>query len=601
MMMEYRTGHPGFATTPRSPLRTRSRIGTIASQDGTELNFCCNRNNRTRETHLSGLGLSLGELRTKQFAARITPPSLASSLYSGIETQQIRHSFLRRDRLDTEAVKYEMVQLAGDATGRVQVDNLGDLGFTTEDLSRVIYDKFKDEDLPDFLDYVALERKGGLDRVGEIWYPEKYLWFAFLIGSMILNTTYLILMDWAIFQSFTTDTFKRFEGVDFTNVTQAYSRLVESSDQTADIFKTISEPETRWMLLNLAAIVATWEMSWILLKFIHTLIIWWRFFLSRSEYKSFHAVVYFFQKLLPQFSTFSAIKLMAQVHPSLIYNEYLYFVNESSLRGTRWGIVFVSVFFFTKCSACALAAMGAFAIKLLAVSLKLMNPSYSVLYRLGSVAALMNQCMGCVLMEIVLQDRIFLFVFGGQDAMYRDREHAYKNVYECRVAKQIWQDFWRRGRRLQAIVLLATFDHYDLQKLLIVRLEDGGVDVKVGGVSLGSIDEVPQEMEAERTLSDTLVSALEDLEAQEPDSISRFCVENKQTPRSARRKSLLDSNLSKRDLFIVCPEDRNEDRIEDGSFEVASRCDSRGSVGSMGMGAVTRCLQNETEWRDGVF
>jgi len=546
-----------------------------------------------RETHAPALGLSLGELRSKQFNARLTPPASPNR-------RSRQSGFLSRDRADTESVKYEMVELAGDSSGRVQVDNLGDLGFTTEDLSRVIYDKFKDEDLPDFLDYVALEKKGGLNRISEIWYPEKYLWFFCMIGSVLFNTTYLISMDWAIFQSFTTDTFQRFEGVDFTNVTQAYSHLVESSAQTADIFKSINDPQTRWILLNIAALVATWEVCWILVKIVHTLLIWWMFFMARSEYKSFHAVVYFFQKLLPQFSTFSAIKLMAKVHPSLIYNEYLYFVNESSLRGSKSGLVLVSVYFFSKCAGCALAAIGAFAIKLLAVSLKLMNPSYSLLYRLGNVAALMNQCMGCVIMEIVLQDRLFLFVFGGQDAMYKDREHAYKNVYECRVARQIWQDFWNKGRRLQAVVLLATFDHYDLQRLLIERLEDGNdLEVRVGG--LLPIDEASPRRE--RAAEEDMFGAVEP-----PESLASRCRAEEFTPRSEmpwspRRRSLIELPSSKRDISIVRHDDPPvwpaRDGQEDATSEV-SRCDSRGSFGSVGMHAVTRCLQDEAEWRDSV-
>merc|ERR1711974_369019 len=96
---------------------------------------------------------------------------------------------------------------------------------------------------------------------------------------------------------------------------------------------------------------------------------------------------------------------------------------------------------------------------------------------------------GCVIMEVVLQDRLFLFVFGGQEAMYKDREQAYKNVYECRVARQIWQDYWEKGLRFKAIVLLATFDHYDLQKLLIERMDgddDGELQV------LSPIDEEVQ-------------------------------------------------------------------------------------------------------------
>jgi len=160
---------------------------------------------------------------------------------------------------------------------------------------------------------------------------------------------------------------------------------------------------------------------------------------------------------------------MTRVHPTLLYNDFLNCMNESWWRTTRLGLIVTSVVFFTRQFSCAAAALCAFAIKILAVGLTLLNSDMSWLWRFSSLLSLMVQCMGCILMEQVLQDRIFLFVFGGQNATYEDDEQAYKNVYECRIAKQIWIDYWQSGNRIKAIVLLATLDHYDLQNLLIEK------------------------------------------------------------------------------------------------------------------------------------
>merc|ERR1719424_787713 len=78
--------------------------------------------------------------------------------------------------------------------------------------------------------------------------------------------------------------------------------------------------------------------------------------------------------------------------------------------------------------------------------------------------------MGCVLFERVLQDRLFLFIFGGSDTEFREDELALKGVYRCRLAKQIWHEFYVKAPRFRgwkAIVMMATFDHFDLQTLLI--------------------------------------------------------------------------------------------------------------------------------------
>merc|ERR1740121_1742064 len=97
----------------------------------------------------------------------------------------LRSQTLNRFRADTTEVKYEMVELAGNKEGHVEIEKLEQFGFTTEDLSRVIYDKFKDEELPDFLDYIGLEKRGGLYRLQEIWSREKYFWFLVLMGAVI--------------------------------------------------------------------------------------------------------------------------------------------------------------------------------------------------------------------------------------------------------------------------------------------------------------------------------------------------------------------------------------------------------------------------------
>lgn len=534
-----------------------------------------------------------------------------------------------RHRANTIDVKYDMLHLAGDskAPGRVQIEDLEQHGFTNEDLSRVIYDKFKDDDLPDFLDYIGLERKGGLDRMDEIWTREKYFWFLVIIGSVVFNVGYLLAMDWSIFCSYTEEFSMEMERLDLSNMTAGVTSMMEA----AGTFKAIRDPATRTILLNVAAIVATWEVSWIFVKLLHTSYIWWLFIFGRSEYRAFHAIMFFFQKMLPQFSTFSAIKLMAKVHPSLIYNEYLYYVSESSWRGSKYGLIAVSIWFFSKQFFCALAALGAFATKLWAVSEKLTNPHYMLLYRLGNVLALMNQCMGCVLLEVVLQDRLFLFVFGGQDAVYQDREHAYKNVYECRIARQIWQDYWAKGSRFKAIVLLATFDHYDLQKLLIESLQsDSVLDVKVDAMVLSPIAESIEEvwkLDAEESLEEDIYNSVR-RSASETTAVSDLCMDDAPSQSMAMangthgHKGLASQRRpsrkcgSQRSISLARPESvpvsllppddcqweiRNDGAgTEDGSIQ--SPCGSHlSSVSSIGMGVVTRILKNEgVDWRDCV-
>merc|ERR1719424_338631 len=138
--------------------------------------------------------------------------------------------------------------------------------------------------------------------------------------------------------------------------------------------------------------------------------------MDSSEYRSYKAVKVFFQRVLPQFSTFSALKLMIRVHPSILYTGIVDHINESAWRATRVGTIGSLVMFLLAQLLCAVAALCALAVKILAVGFVLLDTRMFWLLRFGSLLAFMVQCMGAIMMEQVLQDRLLLFVFGGPDA-----------------------------------------------------------------------------------------------------------------------------------------------------------------------------------------
>mmetsp|Transcript_35476 Transcript_35476/g.65646 ORF Transcript_35476/g.65646 Transcript_35476/m.65646 type:complete len:320 (+) Transcript_35476:46-1005(+) len=171
---------------------------------------------------------------------------------------------------------------------------------------------------------------------------------------------------------------------------------------------------------------------------------------------------------LPVLSTFSLLRFISIVHPAFIYSEYLDMLNMSRWRGHYWrGLVYPTVYFLVTRIACLIFAFQAFAVKLVACSLRLTNPNCRYIACLLSMIGLLNQCLGCIRFDKVLQDRLFLFIFGGGDAQYAHGEAAYCNVYRCRLAKAIWEQYWVKGQKLKAVINLVTFDHYDLQRLIL--------------------------------------------------------------------------------------------------------------------------------------
>jgi len=391
-----------------------------------------------------------------------------------------------RNRAKTEDLRIELAELAPDR----KLDGLVKEGYITEDFSRLVYEKFRNEEEPVFLEDLQLEKTGGLNAVRELdaLLAQKYFWFVVLIVSVIFNVWYLIHLDWQIFTTYFREVFHTWDlpgiadrlanGGGSESKSDIQAELFDDPMFKGSVFGMISDHKTRLTIVTAAVMVAIWEVGWLMVQVVWVVYVLYMVCCEQSEYKRYNAIGYFFQTLLPQASTFSAVKLMARVHPSLILNEYHDWVTSFSERGwcghrrNTIGWIMLTMSFTIFHVLCATAAISAFSVKMLAVSFKVVNPDISWWYRLFSILATLNQIMGAVYIDRVLQDRVFLFVFGGRDATYEDDELAYKNAYMTRMVREIWVKYSDSGHYFSAIVLLATFDHYDLQWLMIEETED---------------------------------------------------------------------------------------------------------------------------------
>lgn len=382
-----------------------------------------------------------------------------------------------RERAITEQIIEEAVQHGQP----VKAAHLKDAGLSMEELANAVYDTLIEEDLPNFLEKINLDQDGGLDRIAILWDRQKIFWFFFLLLCVAFNVALLFGMNYTIFQSYialgVSESVAMLQHKDSGDANQASLEAAEAQALSADIFSHIRDPWTRRHVVTIAAAVATFEVLWMFVYLVAVAHHVYVFKHGNTEYKCYMAILTCMQWTLPTLSTFSAIKLFARVHPSLLYQEYFEFLQESWCRShmghSHAGVLASTVWFVTTRLLCAITAVSAYAVKLLAVGLKLVSPQYGIFIRGASVFALLAQSMGCVLFEQVLQNRVFLFVFGGSDSEFRDDELALRNVYQCRVAKQIWETYWDATweGRFKAIVSLTTLDHYDLQRLLIEDID----------------------------------------------------------------------------------------------------------------------------------
>jgi len=374
-----------------------------------------------------------------------------------------------------------MVQHGQEANRDIGIQDLINAGCSIEDISLAIYDVLQYEALPNFLPHVMLDQDGGLDRIQALWYWQKYIWWILSWSCVVLNYAMLLSLNWSVFTSVAYN----WEPGIHDHLNSAQREALKEVER--DLFYSIPTTVSRHRFLAIASIIATCEMigALVLLFLAARQIL--RFMTNggvakahKSEYRAYRALESLFREIVPLMSTFSAIKLVYAIHPTLLYSQFVNSVEECGCLRTYLGqpgsvgAIQMVWFVFTRLVLGSIAVM-AFGVKLIVISSKLVNPSYWWVRSWMEVLALMNNCIGSVRIEQQLQDRLFLFIFGGNDAEFQDDERALRNVYRCRVTKQIWKEFWIEKREFfKAIAFLTTLNHYDLQTLLI---EDTSVHI----------------------------------------------------------------------------------------------------------------------------
>jgi len=361
---------------------------------------------------------------------------------------------------------------------RAGVDALEESGLDLEEITHFVYNHLQDQALPNFGKFLLLDEDGGLDRVHMLWNNQRIVWAIVLFGSVIMNVLYILQSNWVVFQGFSSHVMAA-NPQDIDDIAKTIEDMGQGSDENG-IFGNIQDSHRRGLILQMAGIVGTVEVVWMALRVLRAILQCARYVCAVDEYRQYRAGLHFFRESLPALSTFSVLKSVAFVHPSLLASSYYEMLQErqcgcfkkccSSRVAEGFQTLLVTLFFVLTRMLVGAMAVAAFAMKLTAVGLKLTNPKYKFMGCFVSTALLMNQCMGAVMIEHLLQDRIFLFIFGGMDTDFRPDELALKGVYQCRLAKQIWEHYYVNAPRFsgwKAIVVMATLDHFDLQMLLI--------------------------------------------------------------------------------------------------------------------------------------
>eukprot|EP00443_Scrippsiella_acuminata_P004103 CAMPEP_0115268972 /NCGR_PEP_ID=MMETSP0270-20121206/52793_1 /TAXON_ID=71861 /ORGANISM="Scrippsiella trochoidea, Strain CCMP3099" /LENGTH=298 /DNA_ID=CAMNT_0002685185 /DNA_START=15 /DNA_END=908 /DNA_ORIENTATION=- len=293
--------------------------------------------------------------------------------------------------------------------------------------------------LPNFMPLVSLDRDGGLDRLDEVWdLRSRYIPCAIKLSYAVLNIVLQLSLNWTVLCA-------------LWHHLSAQGGTVENE---VHHFDNIRDRDRRICFIWVASTVACLETVATLFLFVWGWILLLKFTCSESEFVAFINLELFFRDYIPLVQCFSSIKMGYYVHPAKIRQDHQEWHHEVSCCGVklahdnhgRVGHVLVTIAFVISRVFCAAVAVMGFGVKVVIVAEHMMHTQYNFWLSWAQlIVLLLNSCIGIVILEEELQDRVFLFIFAGTDADYQEGERCIRDVYRARLAHKIWEDYWQVG------------------------------------------------------------------------------------------------------------------------------------------------------------
>jgi len=169
--------------------------------------------------------------------------------------------------------------------------------------------------------------------------------------------------------------------------------------------------------------------------------------------------------LLPRFYTFSSMKLLHFVSPRVLMTEFFLefaFTGERCRGGQYLRATRKFAWFLLSRLLCLFVGFDAFLVKLRVTS-RVVDGHALTFKRLLPGVVFMFQVLGIVNLAIFARQRLFVFIFGGEDGVLSTREKAREYLWNALLAKRLWQAF-PRG---QWVLIILSLDDYDFQTLML--------------------------------------------------------------------------------------------------------------------------------------
>mmetsp|Transcript_74161 Transcript_74161/g.168024 ORF Transcript_74161/g.168024 Transcript_74161/m.168024 type:complete len:360 (+) Transcript_74161:71-1150(+) len=314
-----------------------------------------------------------------------------------------------------------------------------------------VWEEFDDQDHPNFFSQVSIAPDGGFSEVGQLWYPMRWLTAIITLFFLGSNVYFILSSDVAVVlkNNPNSEVHRGFFLCEyFVGAVEGLYCKAASCEAEKEI--------------DGGRIIAFLELCMTLIVTTYTFMMCIYAAVTTSQMKRWRTLEEIWWSLIPDLYTYSAMRLLHYVSPQVLAAEAVLAINSGEVLSILRFILFRIV--------CAIVGFDAFLMKCMENRQMFSTNSGSHVYRVWCSVLFLKQVLGIVQLGMFVRDRLFVFVFAGEDAVMQKPEVHRKNVWNAMLVRAIWRSF----SVSKFVVIMLSFDDTDFQKLVLNEKATGG-------------------------------------------------------------------------------------------------------------------------------
>mmetsp|Transcript_128636 Transcript_128636/g.359959 ORF Transcript_128636/g.359959 Transcript_128636/m.359959 type:complete len:366 (+) Transcript_128636:84-1181(+) len=193
-----------------------------------------------------------------------------------------------------------------------------------------------------------------------------------------------------------------------------------------------------------------------------------RYVHRRHSFERWHALSAILWEIIPALGSFSAMKPLSFVTPKVAIPEVTRLMRVAFMERSRRNFIDLSWWFFSR-TCFAVVGLEAFVIKFVIASREHQSAT-STMGSLFVAAAYLNQMLGVVDVSKFAQNRLFTFIFGGEDSFFSPYEMKVMKTWQAMLVMNIWRAAKRHKPRMAwFFAVCLSYDDSDFQRLTLTQ------------------------------------------------------------------------------------------------------------------------------------